>query len=267
MKKAFFLLSLFLAVFVLSGCGPKRTTGADLPEAQPTPYPTRPIEQTIKERPFVSLVPTSDRHWVTLEVKNISGSVTGLLYELTYMAEFEEGKIERGVTSGSNPVELSGASEYSKKILFGSASCTTGVCKYKYDENVSEGVLVLELQPGERYETVYRIQKGSEAKEGLSTGDGVFSYVSSILPAKGIYLTISTIGVPVSLPEGVVPKSVPYGIFPTVTGAGKVSITTAATEGSIYAYNGKSWQKLITTIANGTATAQSSSTSIFILAE
>lgn len=266
-KKGLFLFGISLAAFVLSGCGPKKAEETDTAFAKPTPVPTRPIEETIGERPYVSLLPTADGHWVTLGVENIPQSVSGIEYELTYLAEIDEGKIERGVSSGSKPVELNGSSEYSKKILFGSASCTTGVCKYKYDENVSEGAFVLTLHPGNEYQAVYRIQKGAEAKEGLTAGDGVFSYTASTLPPRTLYLTTSTIGVPKPLLDGATPKTLPYGIFPSLTGKGTVTFKTSLTEGSIYAYNGKAWQKLATTIEGGVATAQSSGASVFIFAQ
>lgn len=269
-KKIFIVTVLLFSSVLLSGCGPKKTPEVTVPEPEPTPLPTRPIEQTIKERPYVTLTSTSDGHWVTLEIKRISKEMTGLEYELTYFAEVEASKIERGVSSGGQPVELNGATEFSKKILFGSASCTTGTCKYKYDENVSEGMLTVKLRSKsgtEKYDSAYRIQKGKEAKEGFGVGDGVFAFISSSLPANTLYLTISTIGVPSSLPEGVVAKTVPYGIFPAVSGKGTVTFKTSLAAANIYAFNGKIWTKLATTVANGSATAESSGASIFILTE
>jgi len=270
MKKSLILLGLVFCVFSLSACGASKSSEKTLvPPAQPTPVPTRPIEQSIKERPFISLVPTADGHWVNLEVKNIINGATGIVYDLTYLAEVEGSKIERGVSTGDKPVELGSAREYAKKILFGSASCTTGVCKYKYDENVNEGMVSLNFTGAvnsEKYQSVYRIQKGKEAKVGLTTGDGIFSFVSSSLPANTLYLTISTIGVPIPLAEGIIAKSPPYGIFPAISAKGTVSFKFDS-EAEIYAYNGKTWQKLITTVTNGIASADSSGASIFILAK
>lgn len=275
MKKKHWLIAgagvIFLsAIAFLIIKGPRKSAGSEdnFPSAQPTPVPTKPIEQTIQKRPFVSLIPTADGHWVNLEIKNIAKEVTALEYDLIYFADAEGIKIERGVSTGGIPVELKGASEYSKKILFGSASCTTGVCKYHYDENVSEGSFVL-AQTGwpEKYEAVFRIQKGAEAKEGLTAGDGHFLFVSSKLAAKSPYLTTQTIGVPKPLPDGVTPKSEPYGIFPAITVAGEVAFQTTLNQADIYGFNGRVWQKLTTEVIDGQAKASSSGQYLFILAQ
>jgi len=275
MKKKLWLILPVLVILViplafLLNKNLRKTEGSEsfFPAAQPTPFPTKPIEQTIDQRPFVSLIPTADGHWLNLEIKNIVKQVTALEYDLIYLAEAEESKIERGVSTGGIPIDLKGASEYAKKILFGSASCTTGVCKYKYDENVTEGSLNLKLIGwSETYETVYRIQKGIEAKEGLTAGDGRFTFVSSKLPAKSLYLTTLTLGVPKPLPAEVTPKSEPYGIFPAISVAGQVSFSTTLNQATIYAFNGRTWQKLPTTLTDGQATAQASGAYLFILTQ
>lgn len=274
MKKIVIAFLVIASGILLSGCGQKisQNAPANVPEAQPTPFPTKPIEQSILTRPFVSLVTTTDGHWITLSVKNLPSGTTGIDYELLYMADVEGSKIERGISTGGKPVGLKGATEFSKKELLGSASCTTGTCKYKYDEGVNEGTLTLKIVGSseiDTYTSVFRIQKGSEAKEAFTTGDGVFSYVSSLLPANSIYSTISSIGVPAQLSSGITPKTIPYGIFPA-TGtvkAGIVSFKTSLTAGSIYAYNGKTWDKLTTEFNGSQASAKSSGQNIFILAE
>lgn len=274
MKKVVIFSSLLFSALFLSGCGPKpfTETPGNVPEAKPTPYPTKPIEQTIKERPFVFLIPSADRHWFTLEVKNITKGTSGLEYDLIYFAEVERNKIERGVSTAGKPVDLNGATDFTKKILLGSASCTTGTCKYKYDEGVSEGTLTLTIDResgNEKYESVFRVQQGKEGKDGLTTGDGVFSFVSTALSPSGIYLIISSVGVPVPLPSGVIPKTVPYGIFSSgAVKGGTVTFKTPSSGGSsIYAFDGRAWSKLATEVSNDVVKATSSTQNIFILTE
>lgn len=269
MKRVLIVCGLIFCSLLLSGCSPKKSSKTSTIPPEPTVAPERPIEESIGDRPYVSLVPTSDGHWVNLEIKRFAQDASNFEYDLIYFADFEGTKIERGITTGGVPVELTGT-DFFKKILFGSASCTTGVCKYKYDENVTEGSLVLTIKSTrgtDRYESVYRIQKGSEGKEGLTTGDGIFSFVSSSLKPKNLYLTISSIGVPAPLPAGLTPKSLPYAIYPAISEKGTVTIKTALTEGTVYGYNGKSWQKLTTTFADGAATAQTSGNFVFILTQ
>lgn len=269
MRKSLVIIFLLVSSLILSGCGPEKTP-AELPVAEPTLMPTKPIEQTIKERPFVSLVPTTDGHWVNLEVKKIKKGTTGLEYELTYFADVEGSKIERGVSTGGKPVDLKGTTEFSKKVLFGSASCTTGTCKYKYDENVTEGTLILKLVSSsgtEKYETVFRIQKGKEGKEGFTTGDGIFSYTVNGLPANNLYLISSTVGLSVPLPEGKVAKSIPYSVFPPLKISGGVSFKIDGEGLSIMVFDGSKWLNLETSAGNGYLTASSVKSGIFILAK
>lgn len=270
MKKiVLFGIVLFSSV-LLSGCSLKKPKSTTF-ETSPTSVPTKSIEQTIAVRPFVSLLPSADNHWLTLDIKNIIGGFSGLEYDLLYFADVEGNKVERGVSTAGRAADLSGQTGFSKKILLGSASCTTGTCKYKYDEGVTEGTLSLTFSGAggkEKFETVYRVQKGIEGKEGLTTGDGVFSFVSTGLPASAVYLTISSIGVPVKLPSGITPKTVPYAIFSSgAVKGGIAAFKTSLTTASVYAYDGKSWSKLTTQTGNGEAKASSSGQSIFILAE
>lgn len=269
MKKVIIFSFIIFSTLFLSGCGPKKSSKVptNVPKAQPTPYPTKPIEQSIGERPFVSILPTSDSHWLTLEVKNIPAGTKNLEYELLYFADVEGNKIERGVSTIGQPALLESQTDFLKKILLGTASCTTGTCKYKYDEGVTEGTLSLVFDGTTKYDTPFKLQKGKEATSGL-TADNTFSFVASGLVGGGVYLTMSSIGVLAQLPTGVTPKVIPYGIFSSsAIKAGTVSFKTSLTSVSIYGFNGKSWSKLNTQVSGGEAKATSSGQNIFILAE
>lgn len=258
-----------LSSVLLTGCTKKSPPVENPPVVEPTAEPTKPIEETISQRSYVSLVPAADVHRVYLTIKNVPSNITSVNYELIYLADMEGNKIERGVTGKLQPADYN----KSKEILFGSASCTTGTCKYKYDEGVNEGTLTLTFNKNDggkdKYESVFRIQKGKEGGIGLSTGDGEFMFVSIGLPASTVYLTISTIGVPVELPAGIIPKTIPYGIFSSgAIKGGTVSFKTPLSSPIIYAYDGKSWNKLTTEVADGKAKATSGTGQyIFILTE
>lgn len=272
MKRALLVSIILFSAVVLSGCV-KKTAEEDQPTVLPTPtaIPTKPVEETIGERPYVVLQPGSDIHRLKFSIKNIPSAIKTIEYELTYFADFEGNKLERGINGTGLPVEKSGILEYSPKeeILFGTASCTTGKCKYKYDENVTEGMLTITLIGAggkEKYSSAFRIQKGKEAKEAFTTGDGVFSLTSNNLPVNGTYLIISSVGLPIPLPSGVIPKTIPYTVYPNVAGNGVVSFKTTV-NGDIYSLVGKTWQKLATKIEGGKATADFSNSSLFILGQ
>lgn len=262
-KKLLIINCLLLIVFSLAGCSLKTPSDEQTTKpGQPTAEPTKPLETTILERPFVTLVPTADGHWVNLEIKNIKPEAKSVDYELIYFAGEVENKIERG-TSGS--VELKGEKSLSRKILFGSESCTVK-CKYNFDENVNEGTFTIKLKGDfgtETYESAFRLQKGSEGNEGLSTGDGNFKFVSSSLPKNAYLLTISTIGVPEKFAGTI--ATLPYGIFPTTSGKGEVSFKTSGENGKILFWDGVKWQELKGTLSDGWLTAPVQKTGIFIL--
>lgn len=257
------LLLTLLAGLFLGGCTTKKTGTGNLPGNQPTALPTKTLEESISERPFVSLSPTADGHWVELEVKAIKEGTKSIDYELIYFAGESGNKIERGV-AGS--FELKNEKSFSRKILFGSESCTTGKCKYKFDENVSEGILSLKLRSDaglEKFESAFRLQKGSEGKGGLTTGDGNFKFVSENIPKNNFFLTISTIGVPEQLPGKI--AALPYGIFPSVSGKGEVSFKTSEETAKILFWDGTKWQELQGTLSDGWLTTSVQKTGIFVL--
>lgn len=262
-KKLLIVNCLLLIVFFLTGCSPKTPSGEQTTKpGQPTAEPTKPLETTILERPFVSLVPTADGHWVNLELKNIKPEAKSVDYELIYFAGDIDNKIERGV-SGS--VELKGGTSLSRKILFGSESCTVK-CKYKFDENISEGILTLKVRDDsgtEKLESAFRLQKGSEASEALSIGDGNFKFVSANLPKNAYLLTISTIGVPEKFAGTI--AALPYGVFPTTSGKGEVSFKTSEENGKILFWDGVKWQELTGTLSDGWLAASVQKTGIFVL--
>lgn len=265
MKKNFIWLVITLvSVFILTGCLPKKSGGDQvLPTGvQLSPTPVKTIETTILERLFLSLPPSSDGHRVKLDLKNIRSDAKTVDYELVYFAGDIGNKIERGVTG---TVDLKGATSLLRDILFGSESCTAG-CKYRYDENVSEGTLTLGVVSSagkEKYTSAFRLQKGIEGKEGLSAGDGNFILTSSTLAKNSYFLTISTFGLPGATEDSVL--LAPYGVFPSVVAVGTVSFKSAEETAKILFWNGQKWDELKSTFADGQISAPIQKTGTFVL--
>jgi hypothetical protein len=267
MKKRLIVGSLILiSVFLLTGCLPKKPSpGSEVtptPETEPLPTAMKSLESSILERPFVSLTPTSDGHWVNLEVNNIRSDAKSIDYELIYFAGDIGNKIERG-TSGL--VDLKGETSLTRKVLFGSESCTVS-CKYKYDENISEGTLTIKIRSDagvEKYTSAFRLQKGLEAKEGLSAGDGNFKFTSSVLPKNNYFLTISTVGLPKEVGESVI--MAPYGVFPSSSTVGTVACKTNDEAAKILFWNSQKWEELKTSYTDGWLSAPVQKTGVFVL--
>ena len=103
---------------------------------KPTPTPQQIMEELpAEELPLVWVIPSADKHEVTLEIKNIKNA-TSLEYELTYLSK----EIPRGVVGTINLKE--GETSITRKILLG--TCSRNVCKY--DEGVTGGTLILRLR-------------------------------------------------------------------------------------------------------------------------
>ena len=271
-KKVAICFLILFSSFTLGGCGNKQMpTSSKTPTVFPTAEPTKAPEVAVKRLPFVSITPSADNHWLTLEIRNFPQGTQSLEYELIYLAEVEEAKVERGISTIGTPVDLTGQNSFTKKLLLGSASCTTGTCKYKYDEGVKEGTFSLVINGSfgkEKYQSSFRIQNGSEGKTGLTTNDQIFSFVSPSLVSNSSYLTVSSGGLPLLLPQGVEAQTLSYGIFSlSKTSKGEVTFKTNLSEVDIYGFDGKTWKKLPTNVENGIAKATSSGESVFVLAK
>ena len=135
-----------LAIFLswLFGWGVKKER-QELVNLKPTPT-IKPLELSKEEKPEIELKINANRSGATLIVSNISEKFSQLEYELIYLAESDGQEIERGLAGG--PIEIPSNRKVTitdEEILFGTRSCTTGVCRYHIDKNVSGGTLIVRL--------------------------------------------------------------------------------------------------------------------------
>lgn len=160
-----FKLFVFAAIilsssFLLSACGKKDTSSAT-----PTKTSTKKaveIQLADNEKPYVSLIPSTDGHTLSFKMTSIPTKFTTVEYELIYTAKDSNLEIEKGV---SGTVKLSGSTSLEKDLLLGTASCTNG-CKYKYDEGVNGGTLTVTLKTDDNqyssYETPFVLKSGTD---------------------------------------------------------------------------------------------------------
>ncbi|MFZ5366451.1 MAG: hypothetical protein ACOZBZ_04170 [Patescibacteria group bacterium] len=199
MKKYLPIIGIFLGALILFGVFFWFLKGRQTPGTGTSTPTQAPV--LLEERPYVTLTPRTDGHELKLEIENLK-NVQTVDYELVYLA----GDVSRGVIGS---VDLEGENSLSRDLLLG--SCSKNVCKY--DEGVSEGTLTLRfrgLAGTQKYELAFHLQKGSEAKEGLTSGDGNFTFQGN-LPSSSFYLSQGTLGVP-KMPDGKIIAG-PYGVF------------------------------------------------------
>ncbi len=99
---------------------------------------------TEEKMPIIELDINRDRSGAVLTISEIDADFNQLEYELIYLAGSDTGQeIERGVAGG--PIDIDSSRSVSENLLFGTESCTTGVCHRRIDENVSGGTVIIRL--------------------------------------------------------------------------------------------------------------------------
>ncbi|MBM3209178.1 hypothetical protein FJZ40_02715 [Candidatus Shapirobacteria bacterium] len=267
MKKVLFFTFCLFLVTILSGCifnkeeAPAEQEKGYLSPAKATPVPTQSSQLVIEGKPYLALTPRADGKELKLSLGGIVGAKS-MDYELVYLAGETDNQLQRGVVGS---VDLAGSTEYGKSLLLG--SCSKSVCKY--DENVKEGTVSLIFRGdggAQKYEAVFRLQTGQDAKTGLTSGDGNFKFVSSTLPPSNYYLTVSTLGL-FRMPVGRIVAG-PYGIFTSgsTSAKGKVFFkpSSPAQAAKILVWAGQSWTELKSTREDEFVTAETPTLGAFV---
>ena len=166
-------------------------------------------EVPLENKPFTSLTPKADGHWVTLKIEKLNkvlGAQT-IDYELLY-------KAKSGTQGTPGTVKLAGIDRIEREILFGSESNK----KFRYDEGVEEGTLTLRFRDAKgkllgKMSTDFHLQSGVSK---LTSLDGNFEFILDKI-SKNYFVTMGTFGLPAQagLPDKFADKveSGPYGVF------------------------------------------------------
>ena len=162
------------------------------------------LEVSFSDKPFASLTPTSDGHYINLKVEKIKlAKAASLDYELLY-------SLPDGRTQGvPGTIDLSGKDSFERKLLLGSESSG----KFRYDEGVEEGTLTIRLRDSKgkllaKFSTKFHLQSNTQE---VSSIDGDFVYKLD-KKSKGLFfITMETFGVMDNSLTTV--ESGPYGVF------------------------------------------------------
>ncbi len=165
-------------------------------------------EVAFKDRPFASLTPTADGHYINLKIDKITlPKAVSLDYELLYT-------LPDGRTQGvPGTVDLKGQTSFERKLLLGSES--NG--KFRYDEGVKDGSLTVRLRNSSgkllaKFSTKWSLQS---VDQELVSIDQNFIYKLDKKPKGIFFVTMETFGLMDSTITSVV--SGPYGIFSSDT--------------------------------------------------
>jgi len=168
------------------------------------------IEVAFADRPFASLTPTSDGHYINLKIDKIKlPKAVSLDYELLYT-------LPDGRTQGvPGTVDLKGETSFERKLLLGSESSG----KFRYDEGVTDGSLTVRLRDSKgkllaKFSTKWHLQSTDLE---LTSIDQNFTYVLDKKPKGMYFITMETFGLPASEASVSDAKLGPYGIFTSDT--------------------------------------------------
>ncbi len=114
-------------------------------KAQPTKV-IKKLEMSEDDYPIISMALKNNDHYVDLIIDKIPEFINDIEFEFLYNSIDENGQeFQKGQFDNFEVEE----DKVEKEILLGTSSCTTGTCKYKYDENISSGKLILKLKDAE----------------------------------------------------------------------------------------------------------------------
>ena len=189
-------------------------------------------EIPFEKRPFTSLIPSEDGHWLKLKMDKIGVDAASLDYEFLY-------KLPDGRTQGvPGTIQLEGSKQIERDILLGSESSG----KYRYDEGVENGTLVLRFRDGKgrlvgKLISDFHLQ---EADDVLTSSDGKFEYEFDKAPKNGFFVVMNTFGAPQTFSKKI--ESGPFGVFSSLES--KLSGTVKMEGAVLYELVEGNWQKL-----------------------
>jgi hypothetical protein len=194
----------------------------------------------LENRPVVSLTPSSDGHWLKLEIKKILIDAATLDYELTY-------KVPDGRTQGvPGTVKLTTKDDISKDLLLGSESSG----KFRYDEGVENGELIFRFRDTNgkllaKFSTDFKL--AAFAKE-ISSADGLFNITLEKTTPKSYLVIMNTIGYPGE--EKLENSTRLYGVFSSNKDNYIKSVEITDSLGITF-WDGMSWKSKYENIGNG----------------
>lgn len=187
-------------------------------------------EVPFEKRPFVSLIPTKDGHWLNLKIENlkIEGAYS-VDYELLYT--LPDGRMQ-GVP-GTIVLDTEGQ-VIKRELLLGSESSG----KFRYDEGVKEGTLSLRFRDREgklitRFSTTFLLLKG----EDVDFESGLFSGKVKKSKNSPYFVVMKTFGFSLQ-PEKTQNIIGPFGVFSSDQSLSFESISISEGK-NIYFFDGK----------------------------
>lgn len=215
----------------------------------------------VAERPYMSLVPSADGHYITIGVEEIKKDAVSLDYEM----EYQTGSMLQGFqglfTLDSFPV--------SEKKLFGSRSAGGSVT---YHEDIKGGNLLAEFDGKDDYavKSAWRYFTNGDRMTEFSSQDTKFTLSNADLARYSYVVIYNSPGFPAELETELI--SDPYVVraersLKSLSSNFDVSIRSSEESAVIMGYDGAEWTEMTTTITDGIATASGAFMDVYLLAK
>lgn len=190
-------------------------------------------EIPFEKRPYTTLTPKEDGHWLKMRIVGIKGKVDAATMDYELIYKTADGRTQ-GVP-GTVALEGQNLELVERDLLLGSESSG----KFRYDEGVEQGTLTLRFRNDTgkltgKLVSDFRLQKDPET---ASSVDGKFKYTFSPKLSKVYVVTMTTLGVPGKLFEGTL-TSGPYGVFASDT---KIHPGAVQLSGTVNYWDGSAW--------------------------
>jgi hypothetical protein len=233
----------------LAGCGTKKT--ASKTEATPAPTPKVSVNLIdIKERPYVTLQPLSDRNMLEFKVQTLPKKAT----DVEVLLEYDRNK---GVLDAVLKNFTLSKIPYTDKLFLGSKSAGGATT---YHDDVIGGTLTLTFNGDDTYavQVPWRYDDTQPHYTELATTDMKFQLTLDQPFRTSKIVVMQSPGLPAAISGQVIAG--PYlvrGVGPLPTNQGKLSIrlTDEVAKPKVFSFNGQKWQEYTATVTGRTVTA------------
>lgn len=222
-----------------------------------TPVDEKPAKKRIsepvnviprEERPAITITPSSDAHYITINLLKLNKEASYGEYEV----EYQTGSLLQGA---EGPLDVT-AVPFSDTMLLGSKSAGGSTT---YHEEVSRGKLLARFEGPENYavKTEWKFIENTENETAFSSPDAKFQISSEDLESQKVMIIGDSSGLPEGY-EGTL-VSQPYFISAAraLSGSATVSIRAEETgELTLIGWDGSKWNDLDSTVEDKVVTAE-----------
>ena len=266
MKKKLFIIVPIVAVILIGTIvffvNKNKKAAAPTPAANTKKKVQSPVNVIpVAERPYLSLEPSSDGHYITISVHEVKKTASQLEYEM----EYQTGSMLQGFGGLFKVDKL----PYSEKKLFGSQSAGGAIT---YHEDIKGGNFLAQftgaaVSDSYAVKSAWRYFTNSDKDSEFASQDNKFSIKNADLSKYSYIIIYNSPGYPEGLKGDLL--SDPYVVtaeksLKTLSSNFEVTIR-ASEDGQMMGYDGSKWHKMDSTYSDGIVKASGAFMDVYVL--